>query len=164
LTDEIVGTLVTDERLVELDALDDRHDDRLYRALAEAGVLAAALPEPVGGNGLGPLEQGAVLTVLGRRLASTPYLPSIAVAAATLAAHGTAAQRALAAAAGRGETILTAALENEPDTDPRRPAVLADPAGDGWTLTGVVTAVPYAPLAGTVLIPARAGEQVLVFA
>ena len=45
LTDEIVGTLVTDERLVELDALDDRHDDRLYRALAEAGVLAAALPD-----------------------------------------------------------------------------------------------------------------------
>lgn len=164
LTDEIVGKLVTDERLIELDALEDRHDDRLYRALAESGVLAAALPESVGGGGLGPLEQGSVLTVLGRRLAATAYLPSIAVAAATLADYGTDAQRALAAAAGRGETVLTAALENEPDTEPDRPGVTAAPTGDGWALTGVVTAVPCAPIAGAVLVPARAGERVLVFA
>src|SRR3954468_7387981 len=80
----------------------------LWPALAEAGVLAAALPKRAGGEGYGLLEQSAILTELGRHAATVPYLPSIVAAAATLARFGTDAQAARwAAPAARGELVLT---------------------------------------------------------
>ena len=52
------------------------------------------LPAAVGGDGLGLLEQCAVLVELGRAVAPVPYLSSIVAAAAALAGFGTADQRA----------------------------------------------------------------------
>ena len=46
----------------------------LWPALAEAGVLSAALPKRVGGEGYGLLEQCAILVELGRAAATVPYL------------------------------------------------------------------------------------------
>ena len=40
-------------------------------------VLAAALPESLGGVGLGLLDQCSVLTEIGRAVAPAPYLASI---------------------------------------------------------------------------------------
>ncbi|MBG0565084.1 acyl-CoA dehydrogenase family protein [Actinoplanes aureus] len=57
----------------------------LWPALAEAGVLTAALPKQAGGEGYGLPEQAAILTELGRHAATVPYLTSIVVAASTLA-------------------------------------------------------------------------------
>ena len=83
----------------------------LWPALAEAGVLAAALPKRAGGEGYGPLEQYAILIELGRAAATVPYLPSIVAAASTLARFGTDEQVAeWAVPAGRGELVLTAGL------------------------------------------------------
>jgi alkylation response protein AidB-like acyl-CoA dehydrogenase len=80
----------------------------LWPALAEAGVLAAALPKRAGGEGHGLIEQCAILVELGRHAADVPYLPSIVVAASAIAEFGTDEQVAnLAAPAGRGELILT---------------------------------------------------------
>ncbi|MDN5759996.1 MAG: acyl-CoA dehydrogenase family protein, partial [Tomitella sp.] len=67
LTRSICDKLVTPDRHRELDAVAGRVDQALLSALADAGVLAAALPEPVGED-LGPLEQGAILRELGRAL------------------------------------------------------------------------------------------------
>lgn len=79
----------------------------LWPALAEAGVLSAALPKRAGGDGYGLLEQCAVLTELGRAAATVPYLPSIVVAASTLARFGSDEQVARwAEPAGRGEIVL----------------------------------------------------------
>jgi alkylation response protein AidB-like acyl-CoA dehydrogenase len=84
----------------------------LWPALAEAGVLAAALPKRAGGEGLGLVEQCAILVELGRHAADVPYLPSIVVAASTLARFGTDEQVAeWAAPAGRGEIVLAAGTE-----------------------------------------------------
>jgi alkylation response protein AidB-like acyl-CoA dehydrogenase len=79
----------------------------LWPALAEAGVLAAALPKRAGGEGYGLIEQCAILIELGRHAADVPYLTSIVVAASTIAEFGTDEQvETLAAPAGRGELIL----------------------------------------------------------
>jgi alkylation response protein AidB-like acyl-CoA dehydrogenase len=81
----------------------------LWPALAEAGVLAAALPKRAGGEGLGFVEQCAILAELGRHAATVPYLPSIVVAASTLARFGTDEQVAeWAAPAARGSLVLAA--------------------------------------------------------
>ncbi len=53
LTRSVVTELVTNDRLRELDAAEDRFDAILWNALASAGVLGAALPESVGGDGFG---------------------------------------------------------------------------------------------------------------
>src|SRR5690349_11510890 len=100
----------------------------LWPALAEAGVLAAALPKRAGGEGYGLLEQCAILIELGRAAATVPYLPSIVAAASTLAHFGADDQvAAWAEPAGRGELVLTAAATDGAE---------ARPDGDGWTLDG----------------------------
>jgi 3-oxocholest-4-en-26-oyl-CoA dehydrogenase beta subunit len=169
LSRSILGGL-TPERLAGADAGGDRFDPALWASLAGAGVLAAGLPESVGGAGLGLLEQCSVLTELGRAVAPVPYLASIVLGASALAAFGTPGQRRRwAAPAGRGELILTAALPEEDGDDPRAPSARAErvngdgEAGGGWLLSGVKTAVPAAPLAALLLVPAVTAEGATVF-
>lgn len=84
-------------------------DRPLWPALAEAGVLGAALPKRAGGEGYGLLEQCAILVELGRAAATVPYLPSIVAAASTLARFGSdSLVSEWAAPAGRGDLVLSA--------------------------------------------------------
>lgn len=163
LTRSICDKLVTNERQREIDASEDHFDAALYAALAEAGVLAAALPESVGGGGFGPLEQSAILTELGRALAAVPYLPSIVMAAGALAEFGSPDQRALAAAAANGDVVLTAAIVEDLNPDPRAPATTAQLRNGRWILNGAKTTIPAAPLARALLIPATTPDGVAVF-
>lgn len=90
----------------------------LWPTLAEAGVLAAALPKRAGGEGYGPIERCAILVELGRAASTVPYLPSIVAAASTLARFGTDEQVAeWAVPAGRGELVLTAGRTHIPAAD-----------------------------------------------
>ena len=145
--------------------------ERQWADLAAAGVLAAGMPEPLGGAGLGFLEQCSVLAEAGRAVSPVPYLSSLVLGAGAIAAFGTAdQQRRWAVPAGDGSVVLTAALAEEDGVDPASPSTRAEPAGGsagGWRLSGVKTAVPALPRAGLVLVPATvtagpAGE-VLVF-
>jgi len=164
LSRRILTDRLTPERLAETEAGSDRFDPVLWASLADAGVLAAGLPESVGGAGLGLLEQCSVLTELGRAVAPVPYLASIALGASALAAFGTPdQQRWWAAPAGRGELILTAALAEEDGDDPRIPSARAERVKGGWLLSGVKTAVPAAPLAALLLVPAATAGGVAVF-
>ena len=163
LTRSICDKLVTNERQRQLDASEDHFDAPLYAALAEAGILAAALPESVGGGGFGPLEQSAVLTELGRALGATPYLPSIVMAAGALAEFGSPDQCALAAKASTGDVILTAAVTEELNPDPRTPSTTAELRAGRWILNGAKTTVAAAPLAQMLLVPATTQDGVAVF-
>lgn len=121
-------------------------DEGLWRELGKAGVLAAALPESAGGDGLGLLEQCSVLIEVGRTLAPAPYLASIVLGASAIVTFGTPEQqRRWAEPAGRGELLLTAALE--PDGGP------APAADDEGRVSGAWTAVPAAPWADLILVP-----------
>ncbi|MBO0874390.1 MAG: acyl-CoA dehydrogenase family protein, partial [Pseudonocardia sp.] len=109
LTREILADRVTPERLRTLEDGPDRFDRELWTALAEAGVLSAALPESVGGSGFGLLEQCSVLAEIGRAVAPVPYLASIVLGASTVARFGSsAAVRRWAAPAAAGRLVLTA--------------------------------------------------------
>jgi 3-oxocholest-4-en-26-oyl-CoA dehydrogenase beta subunit len=111
LSRRILTEQVTPERLAAADAASDRFDAGLWGALARAGILAAALPESLGGAGLGLLEHCSVLAELGRTVAPVPYLASLVLGAGAIARFGTPEQQhRWAAPAGRGELILTAAL------------------------------------------------------
>ncbi|MFI5495190.1 acyl-CoA dehydrogenase family protein [Actinoplanes sp. NPDC051859] len=112
----------------------------LWPALAEAGVLAAALPKAAGGEGYGLIEQCAILTELGRAASGVPYLPSIVLAASALARFGTEDQVAeWAVPASRGELVLTVANGSL--------------SVDAGRVSGTIPAVPAATVAALLLVP-----------
>ena len=170
LSRRVLSDRVTEDRLREIEASGDRFDPALWADLASAGILAAALPESLGGAGLGLLEQCSVLAEIGRAVAPAPYLASIVLGAGALARFGTPdQQRRWAGPAGRGEIVLTTALSEEDGDDPRAPAVSAERmkgagAGTGrWLLSGAKTAVLAGPVADLMLVPATTPEGVTVF-
>ncbi|WP_227984624.1 acyl-CoA dehydrogenase family protein [Nocardia spumae] len=162
LTGEVCGKLVTADRLRELDTAEVRFDAQLWRSLAETGVLAAALPESVGGSDLGVLEQTAILRELGKAVAAVPYLWSVVLGAGALARWGNDAQRELATKAGAGETILTVALSEERNWEPNKPTTTATD-DHGWTLVGAKTIVPFAAQATRILVPATVSGKAALF-
>jgi alkylation response protein AidB-like acyl-CoA dehydrogenase len=160
LTRRILADRATQDRLREVEAAGDRFDPALWADLAGAGVLAAALPEDLGGAGLGLLEHCSVLAEIGRAVAPAPYLASIVLGAGALARFGAPdQQKRWAEPAGRGEVILTAALAGEEGT----PAVTAERAPGGWRLNGTTTTVPAGLRADLTLLPALTAHGVLVF-
>jgi 3-oxocholest-4-en-26-oyl-CoA dehydrogenase beta subunit len=153
LSRKILTDHLTPERLRAAEAQGDHFDRAVWADLAAAGVLAAALPESLGGvagsgqaergAGLGLLAHCAVLAEIGRTVAPVPYLPSIVLGAGALARFGTEDQRERwAAPAARGELILTAALAEEDGDDPRAPSASAERLkggrewGGGWARAG----------------------------
>jgi 3-oxocholest-4-en-26-oyl-CoA dehydrogenase beta subunit len=138
--------------------------DAPWADLAAAGVLAAGLPETLGGAGLGLLEQCSVLIELGRVASDVPYLTSVVLGAGALAEFGSPELGdRWAVPAGRGEIVLTAALAEEDGEDPRRPSARAAREDGRWVLSGVKTAVPAAPSADMFLVPAAVPDGVMVF-
>lgn len=63
-----------------------------WRALGELGVLAATLPEALGGMDGGPQDAAIIAEEFGRALAITPYAETVLGALDLLARHGTPAQ------------------------------------------------------------------------
>jgi 3-oxocholest-4-en-26-oyl-CoA dehydrogenase beta subunit len=164
LTRAILTDRVTSQRLREIEAGGTRFDPDLWAELAKAGVLSAALPESLGGAGLGLLEQCTVLAEIGRVVAPVPYLASIVLGASALARFGRSdQQQQWAVPASRGELVIATALAEEDAEDPARPATVAEPVGDGWLLTGTKTTVLAGTLAGLLLVPAATAEGTAVF-
>ncbi|QGK70359.1 acyl-CoA dehydrogenase [Allosaccharopolyspora coralli] len=164
LTRRIVGDHATHERLTHVETGPDRHDARLWSALADAGVLAAALPQRAGGDGFGLLEQCSVLIELGHAVAPVPYTSTITTCASTLAEFGDERQqKTWLTPVLSGEKIVTAAL-----TEPHQPhdAPLATRArqDDGaWILDGTKTSVPVGGFADGFLVPAQTTDGPAVF-
>jgi 3-oxocholest-4-en-26-oyl-CoA dehydrogenase beta subunit len=164
LTRQILADHVTPERLREFDDSGTRFDRALWAELAGAGVLAAALPESVGGSGLGFLEQCSVLIEIGRTVAPVPYLTSIVLGAAALAEFGTPEQQSTwAVPAGQGEAVVAVALAEDDSDDPVAPATTARETDGGWQLTGIKTDVLAGTGADLLLVPARTRSGVGVF-
>ena len=132
-------------------------DQKLWHDLGKAGVLSAALPESVGGAGLGFLEQCGVLIELGRTLAPAPYLSSIVLGASAIATFGTPQQQdRWAVPAARGDILLTAALP-----DPSVPMAPSVRLGGTDGAIGTFETVPAAPWADAVLVPAGGARYIV---
>ena len=110
--------------------------ERQWADLAAAGVLAAGLPEALGGAGLGLLEHCSVLAEIGRAVSDVPYLASIVLGAGAIAEFGSPSQqRQWVVPAGQGSVVLTAALAEEDGDDPRAPS--AERVRTAWPLGAV---------------------------
>ncbi|MDI6097427.1 acyl-CoA dehydrogenase family protein [Actinoplanes sp. NEAU-A12] len=115
----------------------DGDPDKSWAALGQAGLLTLAVPERLGGAGLGVLETALVLTEIGRRAIAVPALHHLALGVLPVARWGTGRQQ---------DDLLTgrtlAAAIAEPG-DPLPAAPRTTLATDG-TVTGVKTGVAAA--------------------
>lgn len=140
------------ERLEAFERGGGPYDAATWKALAQAGLLGAVLPEDAGGAGLGPVELAVILREAGGKVAPVPLYASLALAALPLGRHGTAAQRAPLGPLAAGETVLTGAYREPGPTG--LVATTARRDGGGFVLDGVKTFVPYAREASRILVPA----------
>ncbi|GGQ72442.1 acyl-CoA dehydrogenase family protein [Couchioplanes azureus] len=124
--------------------------DRLGKALGEAGLLTLAVPERLGGAGLGLLENALVITEIARRGVAIPALSTLGPGVLPVVRWADPdRQRDLLAGVGGGR-ILTAALAEPGDPLPAGPRTTASAR---WTVTGTKTGVPDAEQAHRILVP-----------
>src|SRR5271165_1696636 len=130
----------------------------LWSALAASGVTTLALPERLGGDGLGISEVATVLTELGRHGAVTPALATLGLSVVPLLQFATDQQQDTYFSRVAGGGVLTAAL-NEPGTAlPDRPSTTFV----GNRLTGTKVGVPYAARADWMIVTADNADVVKV--
>ena len=124
--------------------------DDLWSVLAASGVTSLALPERLGGDGVGLPEVATVLTELGRHGAITPALATLGLAVVPLLKFATDEQQDTCLSGVADGGVLTAAL-NEPGTAlPDRPSTTIV----GNRLSGTKVSVPYAARADWMIVTA----------
>ena len=143
-------------RAVVREALDREAD---WAALASAGLLALAVPEAHGGEGLGLGEVSELLRETGARAAHLPVWETLCCGALTLSAAGSDAQQArLLPGVATGDVLLTPAVREVGTGVPVTPATVLS---DG-RLTGRKIGVTWAAESTALLVPALDGDRVVV--
>ncbi|MGH8809600.1 MAG: acyl-CoA dehydrogenase family protein, partial [Noviherbaspirillum sp.] len=137
------------------------HDAQLWQAMrADMGWCGVAVPEAVGGMGLGQVERALLMEQMGRRLACVPYLASacLAVDALLHAAHPQAQQKYLPSLA---DGSISAALAFPAPLGWQAAAckISALQEGDDYLLNGSAQQVLGAGEADLLLVPARLVDQ-----
>ncbi len=159
LARRILTDKVTEDVLRSSESGGERFDRGVWQALADAGLLGVAVPEGLGGLGLGILEQCLVLQEVGRTVAPVPVLASIVGGVLPIAEFGAPAlQRRWVPGAVDGSIVLTAALAEPTNRWPERPVTTATVDGEGWVLSGVKTCVQAATVADALLVPASTAD------
>jgi acyl-CoA dehydrogenase len=159
LATQIFEGHATAERVKEVERSEERVDRELWRALADAGLLAIAVPEEHGGSGLGLVEVCLLLEQQGRRVAPVPLWPTLVLGALAIAEFGSPEQQqSWLPGVARGVVVLTAALAESGANDPLHPQVTATRDGATWRLDGDKPSVPAGHVADRMLVPASTGD------
>jgi len=135
------------------------------RLTAELGLTALLVPEEYGGLGFTFLETSIALEEMGRALLCAPFLSSILATTALLAAADESACKDLLPGIADGTTLATVAyMEGPHDWAGRSTAVVAEPVGTGWALTGTKRFVLDANCADLILVFAQTDQGASLFA
>jgi alkylation response protein AidB-like acyl-CoA dehydrogenase len=157
------------EQVAELAESSEGWDEASWTKMAELGWTGLSIPEEHGGagtsdrlddgdrtNGDGFLDEAVLFEELGYGLYPGPYFATIALALPALRSSPDMLARV---ASGRARATLAVL---EPDgarsiEDAARINTIAEPAGEGWTLTGVKDLVVDLGAATYVVVSARSG-------
>jgi alkylation response protein AidB-like acyl-CoA dehydrogenase len=133
---------------------------------AEMGLQGLIVPEEFGGSGYGYVELGVVLEEMGRSLLCAPFFSTVALAANALMHSGDeAAKKAHLPGIASGETIATVAFtEPSGKWDEAGITMTASGSGTSWTLDGTKSFVLDGHTASLIIVAARTGKGVTLFA
>src|SRR3954452_20796838 len=143
------------------------YDQAVWSQMAEQmGLQGLIIPEEFGGSGFSYVELIVVLEEMGRRLLCAPSFSTVVLAANTLIHSGDdAAKKDFLPGIASGETIATVAFtEPSGKWDEAGITMEATKAGDGYTLSGTKSFVLDGHTANLVLVAARTGGSVSLFA
>jgi len=139
----------------------------LYDRLGELGLMGVCVPEDLGGAGADFLSYMLVLEELSRGDARVGVTVAVHTSAATLpiVMNGTQEQREeLVPPLARGERLGAFALtESESGSDAASLRARAEPAGDGWRISGRKQWATNARYAGTFVLFARTDAGISCF-
>jgi len=132
----------------------------------QLGLQGIAIPEEYGGAGFSFAEQAIVLEELGAALYGGPYLASAVLATqALLASPDADARKKYLPGIASGQVIATLAFTEEDGSwDPDAIRLAATQSADGWRLDGRKSFVLDGHSAGLILVVARTGEDLSLFA
>jgi alkylation response protein AidB-like acyl-CoA dehydrogenase len=151
-------------RLMETD---QGYDDAVWKQMGEQlGLQGLAIPEEFGGSGYGYIELIVILEEMGRRLLCAPYFSTVVLATNALLHSGDdAAKKEHLPGIASGETIAALAFTEENGRwDEAGVTATATKAGDGWTITGTKSYVLDGHVADLLVVAARTGAGVSLFA
>lgn len=137
------------------------YDDGLWQSLAANGVLNLALPERLGGDGLGLSEVSVALRVLGKHGALTPALATLGFGVVPLVELASEDQQGRFLEGVGSGGILTAALDEPGSALPSSPSVSAVRDGSSLLLNGRKIGVLHAAEANWILVTTDDGVVVV---
>jgi alkylation response protein AidB-like acyl-CoA dehydrogenase len=124
--------------------------------LVELGLTGLQVPEAQGGLGFGPVEAMVVMEELGRGIVVEPYAEVALVGTSLLrAAENGAGDERLKGIAEGSERVVLAQQERHSRYRLARVQTKAEPAGDGWKLSGRKIVVPAGAHATGFIVSAR---------
>ncbi|MFB9266848.1 acyl-CoA dehydrogenase family protein [Bradyrhizobium erythrophlei] len=129
----------------------------IWKQFAELGWLALPISENHGGLGGGAIEIGILMEAFGRGLVSEPYLSTVVIGAALVAACGSEAQKqAILPDVAEGTLYLAFAhSERAARFDLGKVETTATKTADGWRLNGHKIAVLDGAAANQIIVSAR---------
>jgi alkylation response protein AidB-like acyl-CoA dehydrogenase len=142
-------------------------DDGVWKQMAEQlGLQSLIIPEDFGGQGFGYVELIVVLEEMGRYLLCSPYFSTVVLASNALLQSGDdAAKKEYLPGIAAGETIATLAF-TEPNGRWDESGIEATATNDGgtWKISGTKSFVLDGHTADLILVAARTGKGVSLFA
>jgi alkylation response protein AidB-like acyl-CoA dehydrogenase len=147
-------------------ASQDGWSREVWTQLGELGLLAVNIPEEEGGIGAGPVGTMLVGNAVGEGLLLEPFLSSAVVATHAIVQLGSPAQRETwLPALASGELIAVLAHDEAAGgLDLQSVATQATATAGGWEISGRKSIVYHAPVSQLMLVTARAGEGLGLFA
>jgi alkylation response protein AidB-like acyl-CoA dehydrogenase len=160
LAEQIFTDKATAERVRYVETEHAGHDATLWHTLAESGLIGVALPETVGGAGMGLLGLVAVLEQQGRWVAPVPLWAVVTTGAMPIADFGSDAQKKQwLSGIVEGTTVVTGAFDSALGHE--APAK-AEPYEDGWRVSGALVAVTGGGVAQAVVVPVATPQGTVV--
>lgn len=161
LARQILVDQTSNEHLREIEAGEERFDAKLWADLAEAGLLGIGVSEAQGGMELGFESLCLLVEEVGRTVAPAPVLPVLVSGALAIDHFGNEEQKQrLLPGVVRGESFLAAGAIEPLNEDPMQPLTRAKQAGEGVSLDGTKTCVPFADRATRVVAAALHDEGI----
>ncbi|MCV7314473.1 acyl-CoA/acyl-ACP dehydrogenase [Mycolicibacillus parakoreensis] len=131
--------------------------DNSWQALVSGGVTALAVPERLGGDGVGLPEVATALTEIGRHGTVSPALATLGLGLVPLLDLASASQQDRYLAGVGAGAVLTAALNEPAASLPETPSTTLS----GHRLSGTKIGVPYAETADWMLVTTDNGVVVV---
>lgn len=135
----------------------DGYDPAIWRGIVDLGLAALAVPERLGGAGLGQIEQSIVLGAIGGALLPSPLLGTSLATRAILMAGSSAQQERWLPAIANGSSIATLALGWQGAASSSGDIALRVVDGAA-TLSGQAVAVPHGHVADLLIVAAHDGQ------